>query len=322
MTVPSDLPSVSVVVPTHGRPVQVAGLVSELLQQDDCCQVVVAVDGPDPQLQDLLSQQHDDRLLVVVLPSNVGQAAAREAGARAASGDLVLLLDDDVRLEPGAIRGHAQRHSGEPGLVVVGHNPVALPERRRAGMAATYLYAAEYDRAWTDLLEDQALVLDRLWGGHISLGRDAYLQASGHVWPVRYHEDQDLGRRLKAAGLTGRADPSLRSRHHHVRALHQSVEEARRQGQALAVLAARWPESAPPAYATRPGPLGLLRLISGPRVGDAVVGLALVLARAAGAVRAWSVETAALRVARQIELRRALRASLEPQLSRAVRPAG
>lgn len=310
MSAPSDLPSVSVVIPTYGRAPQAAALVAELLQQDGCQEVVVALDGPDRQLEGLLAQIRDQRLVVMVMPQNVGQAAAREAGARAASGDLVLLLDDDVRLQPGAIVGHARLHADEPGLVVVGHNPVALPARRRAGMAATYLYAAEYDRAWADLLGDQTLVLDRLWGGHISLRRDDYLQAAGHIWPVRYHEDQDLGRQLKAAGLTGRADPSLRSRHHHVRALTQAVEEARRQGEALAVLAVRWPDSAPPAYATRPGPLRVLRLLSGPGLGRAVVGLAIGLARSAGVVRLWPVETAALRVARQTMLRHALRKAL------------
>lgn len=310
MSAASVLPSISVVVPTHGRAELAAGLVAELLEQDGCREVVVAIDGPDPRLEDLLAQTCDERLVVVALSENVGQAAAREAGARAASGDLVLLLDDDVRLEPGAIAGHARLHGAEPGLVVVGHNPVALPVRRRAGMAATYLYAAEYDRAWADLQQDQGLVLDRLWGGHISLRRDAYLRASGHVWPVRYHEDQDLGRRLKAAGLTGRADPSLRSRHHHVRALAQSVEEARRQGEALAVLAVRWPETTPPSYATRPGPVGLLKLLSGPVLGQAVVRLALGLARVAGLLHLWPVETAALRVARQTVLRRALREAL------------
>ncbi len=300
------LPSVSVVVPTHGRPEQAAALVGDLLGQRDCQEVVVAIDGPDARLEGLLSQTEDERLVVVVMPANVGQAAAREAGARAASGDLVLLLDDDVRLEPGAVTGHARIHADVPGLVVVGHNPVALPERRRAGMAATYLYAAEYDRAWAELVRDQSLVLDRLWGGHISVRREDYLRASGHVWPVRYHEDQDLGRRLKAAGLRGRAVPSLRSRHHHVRALAQSVEEARRQGEALAVLDDRWPESSPPSYATRPGPLGLLRLLSGPGLAEVVVASALLLARVAGGLHLWPVETAALRVARQTTLRRAL----------------
>lgn len=304
------LPSLSVVVPTYQRPDQVVRMVEALLAEPDLHELVVAVDGPDPVLEERLALVPDERLVVVVLPENVGQSAAREAGARAATGEVLLLLDDDVSLEPGAVAGHVRAHAREGDLVVVGHNPVALPPRRRPGMAATYLYAAEYDRAWADLLADESLVLDRLWAGHLSLRRDAYLAVTGHEWPVRYHEDQDLGRRLVEAGLRGRAAPDVRSRHHHSRTLAQSVEESRRQGEALALLARRWPDRPPPDYATRPGPLGVLRLASTGAVGRAGVALARALASLAGRLHRWSAETAFLRLARQLTLRRALSEAL------------
>ena len=299
--------SLSVVVPTYRRQDQVLGLVGALLSQPELDEVVVAIDGPDEDLVQRLEALQEPRVVLVALPHNVGQSAAREAGARAATGELVLLVDDDVELERGAVAGHARAHADRPGQVLVGYNPVALPARRRPGMAATYLYAAEYEAAWQDLLRDEDLVLYRLWAGHMSLERTSYLRAAGHVWPVRYHEDQDLGRRLKAEGLRGRAAPQLGSRHHHSRTFRQSVDESRRQGEALALLARRWPDRPLPDYATRAGRLGVLDLLSRPAVGRLLVGACSVLGTFAGRLHLWGVETAALRLARQSTLRGALR---------------
>ena len=301
----------SVVVPTYRRPEQVVRMTARLLSEPELQEVVVAIDGPDEELVRRLDALADRRLTVVALPHNVGQSAAREAGVRAASGEVVLLVDDDVELEPGTVAGHARAHADRSGLVLVGYNPVALPPRRRPGMAATYLYAAEYDRAWRDLLRDEELVLDRLWAGHLSLERTSYLSAAGHDWPVRYHEDQELGRRFRAGGLQGQAAHHLVSRHHHSRTFQQSVEESRRQGQALALLARRWPERPLPEYATRAGRLGLLRALERPVVGAVVVRGCRVLGGLAGRLHLWGVETAALRLARQTTLRGALRTALQ-----------
>lgn len=301
-----DLPTLSVVVPTYQRHAQIIGTVEALLAEPDLHELVVAVDGPDPVLEKRLDRVQDARLVVVVLPENVGQSAARYAGARAATGEVILLIDDDVALEPGAVGGHVLHHAQDNDLVVVGHNPVALPPRRRPGMAATYLYAAEYDRAWADLLADESLVLERLWAGHVSVRRDAYLDVAGYEWPVRYHEDQDLGRRLGEAGLRGRAAPDIRSRHHHSRSVSQAVEESRRQGEALGLLARRWPNSPTPDYATRPGPIGRTRLGSTGNAGQIIVAMARSLAGLAGRLHLWALETAALRLARQLALRRSL----------------
>lgn len=293
-------------MPTYGRPDRALRLARALLEEPGLHELVVAVDGPDPVLTQALDALTAPRLVVVVLPENAGQAAAREAGARAATGDVLLLIDDDVELEPGVADGHARAHGSERALLVVGHNPVALPARRRPGMAATYLYASEYDRAWDEVLRDDGLVLQQLWAGHLSLRREDFLRTLGEPWPVKYHEDQDLGLRLRAAGVRGRTDASLRSRHHHERSTRASIEEAGRQGEALVLRAARWPDLAWPDYAVRPGPFGAVRALSRPGCAGAAISTCRALSRVAGLLHLWRIETAALRLARQVALRRAL----------------
>jgi glycosyltransferase involved in cell wall biosynthesis len=94
----SDSPLVSVVIPTRNRPDMVGRAVRSALQQTVAeVEVIVVVDGPDPNTEAVLKliQASDSRLRIVSLPQNVGGADARNAGIKAAKGEWVALLDDD-----------------------------------------------------------------------------------------------------------------------------------------------------------------------------------------------------------------------------------
>ena len=87
---------VSVVIPTHGRPQWVVCAVkSALAQSYATLEVIVVVDGPDPNTADGLRGIHDERLRVIELSENVGGAEARNIGVREARGEWVAFLDDD-----------------------------------------------------------------------------------------------------------------------------------------------------------------------------------------------------------------------------------
>ena len=51
---------------------------------------------------------------------------ALDVGVQCSTGDVVLLMDDDVIAGPGLVSAHARRHAGADGLVVVGSMPVRL----------------------------------------------------------------------------------------------------------------------------------------------------------------------------------------------------
>jgi glycosyltransferase involved in cell wall biosynthesis len=95
--VSSAPPRVSVIVPTRDRPRWVARAVgSALAQTTPPAEVVVVDDGSrePPRLPD------DPRVRLVRRDTPGGVSAARNAGIRAARGELVTFLDDDDRLRP------------------------------------------------------------------------------------------------------------------------------------------------------------------------------------------------------------------------------
>ena len=94
-------PSVSVVVPTRGRPERLKSLLRGLEGQD-AEEVVVVLDGPDPATERVLAAAR--RALGVHVqrhPAPRGPAAARNTGWRAARGELVAFTDDDCVPAPG-----------------------------------------------------------------------------------------------------------------------------------------------------------------------------------------------------------------------------
>ncbi len=129
-----------------------------------------------------------------------GRAAARQLGLERATGEVVLLLDDDVVAAQGLVEGHARAHAVSDGLVVVGYMPIRLPAGRRPGDASTFLYAGNYEGSCAACERDPSLVLTGLWGGNVSICRADALRV-GMDSSFTYHEDRDFGLRCMKAGL-------------------------------------------------------------------------------------------------------------------------
>ena len=90
------MPQVSVVIPTKGRPALVRRAVDSVLGQTfQDVEVIVVVDGHDPETEAVLSAIVDPRLQIIVNPSSLGGSMARNAGADAARAEWLAFLDDD-----------------------------------------------------------------------------------------------------------------------------------------------------------------------------------------------------------------------------------
>ena len=100
----STPPDVSVVIPTCNRPELAARAARSALGQTyGSLEVVVVIDGPDPDTRAALEAIGDDRVRIIELPERGRAPHARNTGARAARGRWTALLDDDDEWLPGKI---------------------------------------------------------------------------------------------------------------------------------------------------------------------------------------------------------------------------
>jgi len=92
---------VSVVIPTRGRPQLVVCAVESALQQTYApLEVIIVIDGADPETMRALQTISDNRLSFIALEENVGGSEARNIGIRAARGEWIAFLDDDDQWVP------------------------------------------------------------------------------------------------------------------------------------------------------------------------------------------------------------------------------
>ena len=243
MTTPPDaaraLPTVSVVVPTYRRRDNLRAVVTPLLADPALHELVVVVDGCDDGSFELLEEiAATDARLRPVMTENQGGALARQTGVELATGEVVLLLDDDVVAGPGLVTGHARHHRDATGLVVLGYMPTRLPAPGSRGTFATRFYAQEYLSVCEAYRQDPRNVLLRLWGGNVSMRRADLERVPYHsgAYSRTNHSDRDFGLRCLKAGLRGVFDESLTSTHEHVRPLDAFLRDARRQGAGRALV--------------------------------------------------------------------------------------
>jgi glycosyltransferase involved in cell wall biosynthesis len=233
-------PSVSVVIPTFNRRDLLTPVLAPLLAESDALEIIVVVDGAQDGSWELLAEMAENHARLLALRiENSGMGRARMAGARRAAGEIVLLLDDDVLVARGTVRGHARAHAGADHLVVVGAMPVAGGPQLDAADYPRVMYANEYRRHTERWLTHPELVLRTLWAGHLSLRR-ADLLALEPSSPAElgrgYHSDIDFGLRCLHAGLRGVYDPSLRAAHLYRRGPEAFLRDARNSGRSLRLL--------------------------------------------------------------------------------------
>lgn len=109
-------PFISVIVLNwNGKHLLEECLQSVLLQQNGSIEVIVVDNGSTDGSVDFLRMGYHDRLQVIALDSNQGWAGGNNRGIEAATGEYLLLLNNDACLGPGffeALRKGIARHSG------------------------------------------------------------------------------------------------------------------------------------------------------------------------------------------------------------------
>lgn len=114
------MPAVSVVIPTRNRAeILKVAIASVFAQTYSDLELIIVIDGPDQTTEDSLKRISDHRLKVVVNPSNVGLAEARNVGVRHTQGKWVAFLDDDDEWLPEKLTKQIQKAQSVAGTHVL-----------------------------------------------------------------------------------------------------------------------------------------------------------------------------------------------------------
>jgi GT2 family glycosyltransferase len=302
------LPSVSVVIPTYDRRDGLPIVLDAIAADPHVHEIVVVVDGcHDGSLEYLQERALLDTRFKPLWQQNAGEGAARQKGAETATGEIVLILDDDVVAWPRLAHGHAKAHAQRSNLVVQGYMPTRRPYRRQAGDFATVLYADEYEKACERYENEPHSVLRHLWAGNISMRRkDALRVGFADTTALGYHDDQSFGLRCLEAGLEGVFDRRLVAQHVHSRSLESFAKQANTMGRARRTLLHRdahnlvdWTR---PSDSLRPPLKTVVRLASSPQARPVARSAMMKAVDVFGTLHLWKAETATARMLRRVEV--------------------
>lgn len=205
---------VTVVVPTYNRASVLATTLAALAQVEhprDRWETVVVDDGSPDGTGDVVREATARSPVPVryLRQENRGAAAARNAGANQAAGQLLVFIDDDIEVAPDFISRHLKVHRAHPGSWVVGR-VVNIP-----GLRLT-----PFGRYRDDLTrESQPAVAGAVTGitaANLSLPAADFRRLGGfdERFAIASCEDWDLAVRARRAGITLLYDPDIVVTHH------------------------------------------------------------------------------------------------------------
>lgn len=207
-------PIVSIVIPTRDRPGPLRTRLQALEQQDlprEQFEVVVVDDGsavpPTSLIESLDGRIHAS----LVVQANAGPAAARNTGAKHASGRIVAFTDDDCRPDRGWVRTLAAHIDQDADALVGGRTVNALPDNPYAmasQLLISYLYGF-YNR------NPGAVVF--LTSNNFAMRADRFHAVGGfdERFPLAAGEDRDLCDRWLRNGMRLVYTPDAVVRHAH-----------------------------------------------------------------------------------------------------------
>ena len=205
---------ISVVIPTYNRRDLLKSVLQSVFAQDFPAserEVVIVVDGSTDGTAESLRSLKAPCRFTVLEQANRGPAAARNAGVRAAAGDLVLFLDDDIRCTPDLLGLHVAAHARHGSSVVFGAVLIAPESPRNPATDWVSDWYSQYNR---ELVERGGP-----WSKHdvwlysnCSISRKLFLDMGGYneSFPWAAFEDGEIAIRLWDAGVAFRYEPAAR----------------------------------------------------------------------------------------------------------------
>jgi len=280
----SSTPRVTVVVPTYQRRDAVLRLLGSLATQafpPAAFDVVVAVDGSTDGTAEAVREFSAPFPLRALEGPNRGRAGACNAGIRAATGDVIVLLDDDMEAEPGFLAAHVRAHEPSGRRAVVGAAPIASSTESPPFVR----YMADGFHARLERMKQPGyrLRFRDAYTGNFSVRRDVLQGVGGfdETFRVYGHEDYELALRLEAAGVELVFDPDALAWQHYEKPFAAFARDGVARGRTAVLFASKHPEVV--------GSIKLGEYAQGPLKWRLLRGLLLQLSRVTTRVPGWII---------------------------------
>lgn len=212
-----SLPTLSVIVATWRREETLRLVLGDLARQTSLEAEVVVVDQNSPLMPEtVFAELRRSAHRLAVVPHAPGVVAARNDGVRAASGEVLVFIDDDVRIDEPHYLETIARSFLDPALAGLCGQELSPPNyqpsaERAALFSDAFEEAAFFPRASTERRE-----VFHLATCNCAIRRSAWEKVGG-LDPVfagnAYGDDYDLALRMRAAGLKIIFEPAASVRH-------------------------------------------------------------------------------------------------------------
>jgi len=273
--------SVAVVIATYDRSRQLADLLADLAAQEHPPDQVVVVDDGSPVAVAVGDLEPIGLPVTVLRRTNGGPARARDAGIAEVTADVVIVLDDDMRVGPAFVGEHVRAHEAGAEVVQAPFRCVIGPSTPLFDQFTIRQHEGYFDRL---LASPDALDPARLTTGNVSFRTELYRRVGGFDTDLRRCEDRELGLRFAEAGAVVSFAPDAVARHdEEPEPIERWLGVAREYGAAELAIARRHPASLDPwgLFHEMPAvarPL-ISRVIRSPRIRTIVVRALVVTGR-------------------------------------------
>lgn len=209
---------VSIIVPTLNRCDTIKRLLSALSIQTfpaENFEVIVSIDGSEDGTSEMIENFSSPYRLLSTWAPNAGRATACNRGIRMASGEIIIILDDDMEPTPKLVEKHFQSHTTMDNLAVIGACPIAADE---STTFATMYIAEEFNSRQNKMAQEEyKLQIWDFYGGNLSIRRDLILKvgAFNELFRIYGYEDIELAHRLVKSGIDIKFNPHALCIQHH-----------------------------------------------------------------------------------------------------------
>lgn len=239
---------ISIVIPTYRRRASVRRLLEALARQTvspGLYEVIVSIDGSEDGTREMVDQFEAPYRLRSIWHTNRGRASTCNAGIHEATGDLVILLDDDMEPIPGWLEAHWRAHHAGGRLGVVGAAPIPLDS---SSPPLVEYIGSRFNRYLDRLAQpDYRFTFDDFYSGNFSIRRTVLHEAGAYDerFALYGHEDTELCLRLQAAGVRIVFSTEALAYQHHIKDFAAVARDTIDLGKTALLLVGKRPETFP-----------------------------------------------------------------------------